>query len=257
MFLQISLWGNKCDLSISASQENAQTTSILDQLHHLNPNILIDDTADVMTCLRSRKQGRPISIVLDNAGFELLTDLCLAELLIAYGFASSICFHGKAMPWFVSDVTQNDFGWTLDMLAKSDHAGMSHFGNLWKDRMSNGTWTLTCHDFWTLPFDYGEMRRYAPDLYRELGNSTLTFLKGDLNYRKLVADRKWQTTTNFESSLRGFHPSPLCALRTCKADVIVGLRDGQAETLKALDVNWMLEGNWAVISYCGMVASIL
>ncbi|KAK3092418.1 hypothetical protein FSP39_002588 [Pinctada imbricata] len=253
-FIQISLWGNKCDLSISASQENAQTESILDQLHHLAPNILIDNTQQVLKRLREGLDvNQDISIVLDNAGFELITDLCLAELLLACGFTTVIRFHGKAMPWFVSDVTMRDFMWTLETLSESGHEEMKYFGNLWKNRLTDGSWIINCHDFWTLPFDYSLMKNYAPDLHKLLSSSLITFFKGDLNYRKLVGDLSWNTTVKFETSLRGFHPNPVCALRTCKADVVVGLQEGQADEVKVKDDSWMVNGNWAIISYCGKV----
>lgn len=57
-----------------------------------------------------------LDIVLDNAGFELFNDLCFADFLIWSGFAKKIIFHGKAIPWFVSDVTGLDFDMTFDLL---------------------------------------------------------------------------------------------------------------------------------------------
>ncbi|XP_048737911.1 damage-control phosphatase ARMT1-like isoform X2 [Ostrea edulis] len=250
-FLQIALWGNRCDLSISASQENSQTESILDQLHHLEPNILINDTDQVLRCLQSSSKNNNIDIILDNAGFELITDLCLAEILLTCGWANCIRMHGKAMPWFVSDVTSKDFQWTLSSLSTSSRPAMSYFGKLWSQRLENCSWKLTCEDFWTTPYDFAEMKTHASSLYQSFRDTKVMIFKGDLNYRKLLGDLDWNPTTPFEITLRGFHPAPLCALRACKADLIAGLAPGQKETVENQDKKWMVNGNWSVISFCG------
>lgn len=248
-FIKVCLWGNKCDLSISGGEDNAQKSSPLEQLRTLEPNILIDDSDKVLIHLLTRKCER-IDIILDNAGFELVSDLCFAEFLLSAGLCSSIHFHAKSFPWFVSDVTQMDFDWTLSMFGQINHIAMSIFGNLWKERLDNGTWTFQTHDFWTMPFDYSQMKIYAPDLYKTLQKSHMIFFKGDLNYRKLLGDLQWASTDAFEPCLRGFHPAPLCILRTSKCDVLVGLPEGKAEEIKAIDKDWMINGNWAVINAC-------
>ena len=128
---------------------------------------------------------------------------------------------------------------------------MNMFCKRWNQRLTEGSWTFQVHDYWTMPQDYSDMKKYCPDLYADLSTSSLIIFKGDLNYRKLVGDRDWITTTPFEESLRKFHPAPLCALRTLKADVVTGLKEGQADEVQHKDKNWMVNGNWAVISYCG------
>lgn len=187
---------------------------------------------------------------MDNAGFELVSDLCFAEFLLCSGLCSTIHFHAKAFPWFVSDVTRKDFDWTLDMFGRINHIAMSEYGQRWKERLSNGTWSFHAHDFWTMPFDYSLMTVYAPDLYETLKTSDMIFFKGDLNYRKLLGDLNWPSTTAFETCLRGFHPAPLCVLRTSKCDVLVGLKEGRAEEVQAVDKDWMINGKWGVINTC-------
>lgn len=254
--LQVALWGNKCDLSISSGSENSQKQCVLEQLSHLKPNILADDTTVTLSTLRGAanpKSGQTvrIDIVLDNAGFELVTDLCLAEILLVSGLASSIHFHGKAMPWFISDVTEEDFSWTLHTMQATNNQALSHFGSKWRSRLQDRSWVFKAHYFWTLPYDYSKMRDKAPDLYQDLGQAYLVFFKGDLNYRKLVGDRNWDPTTPFCTSLRGFHPAPLCSLRALKADTVAGLKPGVAKEVQKKEGNWQTSGNWATISYCG------
>ena len=41
-----------------------------------------------------------------------------------------------------------------------------------------------------------------------------------------------------------------------KADVVVGLREDQVETTKAMDESWMVNGNWGVIQFCTKVVTL-
>lgn len=105
---QVCLWGNSTDLSllIDMSEEdirNLQSTGG-DHLAATQKNILGNDIDKVWDHLKDSKNGR-IDFVLDNAGFELFTDLVLADFLLQSGLASQIKFHGKRFAWFVSDVT--------------------------------------------------------------------------------------------------------------------------------------------------------
>jgi len=224
------------------------------------PNILVDNTDQVWQCLQgtgniqgqnngAQCQAGRVDIVLDNAGFELITDMCFAEFLLSAGLATSVYFHVKSFPWFVSDVTEQDFDWTVQMLCSSNSIWMSQFGGTWKRYLQDKSWNVVEDEFWTTSFTFNEMKSRSPSLYKELGKSNLIFLKGDLNYRKLVGDLAWKHTTSFDTSLRGFKPAPVCSLRTSKSDTIVGLREGQAEEVQAKDDKWMVNGNWAVISF--------
>ncbi|KAG5277586.1 hypothetical protein AALO_G00119320 [Alosa alosa] len=255
--LQVSLWGNKCDLSISAGQENSQKGSPLDSLDSLRAFVLVNHSKQVWSVLAAargdgqgqRSPGR-VDIVLDNAGFELVTDLVLADFLIAAGLATEIRFHGKSFPWFVSDVTARDFEWTILQTSAANHKWMSACGVQWKRYLKEGVWSYHDHAFWTLPHDFGDMASSAPDLYASLRSARLLLFKGDLNYRKLVGDRDWPHTTPFHLALRGFHPAPLCSLRTLKANVQVGLEAGQGEELSTATSTWMTSGSYGVIQFC-------
>ncbi|TRY57055.1 hypothetical protein DNTS_023958 [Danionella cerebrum] len=252
--LQVSLWGNKCDLSISAGRDNSQKSSPIDSLPDLQSFILVDDSSMVWSTLVAPQGSGPlgmkhstVDIILDNAGFELVTDLVLADFLVSAGLAKKIRFHGKSIPWFVSDVTKLDFDWTIRQTMAANHKCMSASGVQWKHFMKEGTWTYHDHPFWTQPHEFCDMEVDAEDLYRTLQTSDLILFKGDLNYRKLTGDRKWAHTVKFNQALRGFQPAPLCSLRTLKADVQVGLKPGQAEGLCSQDSNWMTNGRYAVI----------
>ena len=153
----------------------------------------------------------------------------------------------KAYPWFVSDNTPRDVHWTVAQLASSDHADLAALGKAWQQRLEDGSFQLSAHPFFTFPHEFAHMESLSPDLYSELGQSHVVFFKGDLNYRKLTADRRWPHTTEFDQALGGFLPAPLVSLRTLKAEVVVGLQPGQAEKAAEKSKEWLSSGQFAVI----------
>lgn len=250
--LQVCLWGNKCDLSISSGEDNSQVNDPLEELKKLDGYIIVNDSESLWRMITGSERGLHVEWVLDNAGFEFMTDLVLADYLTETGLVSSIRFHGKKIPWFVSDVTAEDFDFTLKWMMASSDSLFKDAGFRWHHNLQSGSWSFECQDFWTLPCDYSTMKRVAPDLYSNLEVSDLVIFKGDLNYRKLVGDRMWNTTTPFATSLRGFLPSRLVALRTLKADVVTGLAEGVEARLteEGGGRSWMTNGQYAVVQFC-------
>ncbi|XP_036621794.1 damage-control phosphatase ARMT1-like [Trichosurus vulpecula] len=255
--LQVSLWGNKCDLSLSGGQSSSQTCSPLTTLEDLKRFILVNNTDDLWSLLINRKKMRQkfpstrVDIVLDNAGFELVADLVMADFLLASKLATEIHFHGKSIPWYVSDTNKKDINWVIEELKSSNTKCMFECGINWEHYFKKHTWVYQDHMFWTLPYEYCAMPQVAPDLYAELQKSHLILFKGDLNYRKLVADRKWEFTVPFHQALNGFHPAPLCSIRTVKAEVQVGLAPGQGEQIAVTDPQWMTIGKYGIFQFDG------
>ncbi|MGW3731260.1 ARMT1-like domain-containing protein, partial [Streptomyces sp. NPDC000851] len=81
----------------------------------------------------------------------------------------------------------------------------------------------------------------------EFAAATVTIVKGDLNYRRLVGDRLWPPTTPFPD-VTGYFPGPVAALRTLKSDVICGLDAGTEAALDAAEGRrWRTGGTHALI----------
>lgn len=72
-------------------------------------------------------------------GYELLTDLCLAEVLLKLGLASRIHLHAKRYFWFVSDTTPADIQYCLSQLHESDLLVPRGKSEEWSKRFSDGT----------------------------------------------------------------------------------------------------------------------
>ena len=251
--MQISLWGNACDLSLSAGANCAQEHDPFHQITELKSRIFINQESSIFNHLYDQEAfllnfDVTIDLVLDNAGFELLTDLCFADFLISKRFCSRLVLHLKCLPWFVSDATKEDFQWLLAQLSQSSaNPSWQIAAKRWQEHIHNGQWIVQTHRFYTLPYDYSAMQQISPELYSTMSQSKLIIFKGDLNYRKLVGDLRWPVNEDFRVALRGFEPSSIVALRTCKADVQLGMDVKLAQQISKLDPKWMVNGKWAVI----------
>ena len=72
----------RCDLSISAGSKAVATGDPVSSLDTLKQFILSDASSECWSRLSSSPDNSSVSIVMDNAGFELFSDLCLADFLI-------------------------------------------------------------------------------------------------------------------------------------------------------------------------------
>lgn len=112
----------------------------------MDEEILVDNTKEIWELLKksseSGNNNSMIDIVFDNAGYELFTDLCLAVYLTEKKFTNKIRFYVKRYPWFISDVTTNDFHWLIKEMTKSELNNIKSFGQLCEKHFINGTWTI-------------------------------------------------------------------------------------------------------------------
>lgn len=215
---EICLWGNATDLSLltNLSYEDIQKLQGSEARKSSEKNILVNDLAQAFSVLTSaQKSGqkeRRVDIVLDNAGFELFVDLILAGYMIAAGLATTIVFHPKSIPWFVSDVLPQDFAELLGALADpqafysalseedknagkksvplsdEESAALKFLFNHWSRIYAEGQLVLRPNNFWTAGGSYWRLPKTAPSLHEDLKESELVIFKGDLNYRKLTDD---------------------------------------------------------------------
>ncbi|KAJ8919820.1 hypothetical protein NQ315_006349 [Exocentrus adspersus] len=260
--LKLNLWGNKCDLSITLGKVEEKNT--LFDTASLDRFVLCDHSEKIWEAVSNSTSSSIIgethqsesNIIFDNAGYEVFTDLCLADYLVTKKLASSVRLYVKTIPWFISDVMTHDLRWTLEELKSSGNAALQALGERWSNYLTEGVWDVVESDFWTLPFDYTSMKQVEPTLYMKLGEAKAAIFKGDLNYRKLFGERNWDPATTVDEGLQGFHPTKLCILRTIKADIVCGLEEGLAEKVEAEDAKWMETGDWGLVQFSGKVVQI-
>lgn len=289
---EICLWGNATDLSLltNLTYDDIQKLQGSEARKAAEKNILVNDLPaayEVLTKARAAGHAeRRVDIVLDNAGFELFVDLILAGYLLSSGLATLVVLHPKSIPWFVSDVLPSDFAELLNALANPKHfyetpseddrlqnkipaalsdkelEDLTFLFQDWSQLYAQGQVIMRPNRFWTHPGSFWRLPQEDKELYEDLKTSHLVIFKGDLNYRKLTGDAKWDAATPFVEAIGPLGPGSglnVMALRTCKADVVVGLPPGRDEELRAMEGGggdsgarkWAWNGKWAVVSFSG------
>lgn len=252
--LKLNLWGNKLDLSLSMGQISSNP---LFDVSKLDTDLLADDSEKIWSAVSDENaQSGIVDIIFDNSGYEVFSDLCVADFLITTKLASKIRLYVKSIPWFISDVMVADLKWTIEQLQNHSNSTLRILGQRWSDYLASGVWSVEEHNFWTLPVSFKTMDVVDTKLYRKLGQAKLAIFKGDLNYRKLFGEKNWGPTTDVDTALEGFHPTKLCTLRTLKADMVCGLKEGVAEETEAKDQDWMISGKYGVIQFSEKVRAV-
>ncbi|KAN0080028.1 Protein of unknown function DUF89 domain containing protein [Tylopilus felleus] len=261
--IQMCLWQ---DLSLlthltPSDIENLQTVLGKDAQLARQQFILRDDQGAVWEYIKTLGgSGKRCDFVLDNAGFELFTDLVFADFLVTYTpYFSKVVFHPKLFPWFVSDVTPTDFENTITSLLStiffpeplpSDAQSTAHLQEMvtrWRSYLEQGIFVLSTGikevngekvdgqamvKFWTEPWPYWNMKERASQLWSWLHDSDLVIFK---------------VRTFSIGPLAGAFP--LLSLRTNKADVAVGIPQEIADELDQRGEKWRVSGKYALVSF--------
>ncbi|MET8046514.1 damage-control phosphatase ARMT1 family protein [Streptosporangium sp. NPDC005286] len=224
--LLAALWGNRADLSFAMGTLTESSST----------ELVCDDSTKMWNALAP---GAEVVVVADNAGRELLADLILIDHLLEHGHAASVALHLKPHPYYVSDATTTDLADTLDRLAETDGAPFHRL----RKATADGRLSPYVHDFYCAPWSF---RRLPADLAVLFERASLTIMKGDLNYRRLVGDRAWPATTPFADTVAYF-PGPVAALRTLKSDVAVGIPPATLRNLDADTPDWRVTGGYGLL----------
>jgi hypothetical protein len=246
--VESNLWGNRADLSLWPA--GAEGTLENTNLHQPEEFLVVNQIPDLvahLTGLRSQSEESMVRIdfLIDNAGFELVCDLMLADLLIGRKVASGVRFHLKMHPTFVSDALAEDVVKTTAFLCQHENDAVKRFGERIDEALKSGRLTLEGNYFWNSPRLDWEM---DADLRVELREAVLVLTKGDAHYRRLSGDLHWEETTPF-NDVTDYFPTSICALRTCKSEVIVGLPDGRKEELDRIEKDWKTNGRWGIVQF--------
>ncbi|MCQ1580985.1 damage-control phosphatase ARMT1 family protein [Streptomyces parvus] len=236
--LHASVWGNRADLGFRVTEGDAAPGAAADDL-------VADDSAQLWQLLPAGA-GVTVAVVADNAGRELIPDLVLIDHLLVHRHAERIVLHVKPYPYYVSDAMTADVVDCLRRLAEAPGEAGRIGSRLW-EAMATGRLEVRAHPFFCAPLPYEEM---PEDLRSEFAAATVTILKGDLNYRRLVGDRMWAETTPF-ADRTAYFPGAVAALRTLKSDVIVGLEQKTLEALERSGAAWRTSGTHALIQVRG------
>jgi len=224
-----SLWGNQADLSLSAGK--------VEKTDGGDPGMIISNNTGVAVDLLQQATGKPVIIVLDNHGLEVLCDLVLADAILRLASPAHVTLHVKDSPVFVSDVTEADVPGILDWL--------SELNGPWAERLraflAEGRLRILADPFYTTARPFWELPSELASTYSE---AAAVVLKGDANYRRLLGDLHWPYDTDFDKYVKSFWPSTgLVSLRTMKSGVALGIDvSKQAEARGARPDDWLTCG---------------
>jgi hypothetical protein len=153
----------------------------------------------------------------------------------------------KIQPFFVSDAMPADARRTIDLLKAVPVPGLQALGARLDEELTAGRLVFDTDPFWTSWFMFRDMPAH---LKQQLAATGLVFVKGDVNYRRLLDDRHWPPTIHMET-VCSYFPAPFVALRTLKGEIMAGLQPGQAQALQAEDPTWLINGKRGVIQLVG------
>lgn len=260
--LLADLWGNQNDLSMWPVSKNGSGHSGGSAVSALNNSggvpqpqpaplgdhsaaneyILANDIPRLLEYLAQRPGQARIDILLDNAGYELVADLAIADFLLTARLADEVVLHAKTYPVFVSDALIGDIISTIDWLCLNPHEPTRAMAVRLRRAILSDHLRLSRHSFWTSPLPAWEM---PADLRSELAPSALLISKGDANYRRLLGDLHWPLDIPFHQVVSYFQPAVL-ALRTCKSEIAVGI---PPERIPAGPPDWIYNGRYGLIQF--------
>jgi uncharacterized protein with ATP-grasp and redox domains len=242
--LNIDLWGNKADLSLWPVEEGE--TEIFDHEQDHEGRVIVDHSTNLAKYLSSLEPGAArVDLLLDNAGFELVADVCLADFLISTDIAGQVVLHPKTYPVFVSDALTKDVEETIAYLENRSPSSCGQVGKRLREAFKIGRLVYHQDIYWTSPLPLWGIPEGLRGYFED---ANLVISKGDAHYRRLLGDRHWAFTTPF-ADIMSYFPAPIAALRTCKSEVMCGLAAGQRGEMNRTDPNWITNGHWGVIQY--------
>jgi Damage-control phosphatase ARMT1-like domain len=298
--LELSLWGNRADLSLSPGgsggresitlgNSNIRDNTTLASGEEGGSRLLIDDTDEICRRIAAmlaapdqaadddRPEAMPSSrvhIVLDNAGFELFSDLVLAHYL-ASRLGLNVTLWCKEFPTFVSDAVREDITSLLAWLREADAESSQSSGrrqngdptgelaklsertqslldsgqialaespwfNAAAPLFSSSELLLSGHDYYSAPIE----------AIQRPGN--VVIVKGDANYRRVHGDLKWDHCADtrklaVEKLGQNLSASATVLLRTCKSGVFSGGSPDILRRVEKEDPEWIANGKWGLI----------
>lgn len=245
LFLYASLWGNRMDLSLWPGATNVAGQGQFEAVLASGQAQMLADDAALVAGHLSSKSNAVVDLILDNAGFELCSDLLLAHHLLASGVASRVRLRCKHHPTFVSDALEVDVDAHIRACAAAS-PGLASLAEAWQTYRDDGSLLCCSEPYWAMPYALWEM---PDDLRRELAQtSDLVIVKGDANYRRALGDRPWPLSAPFDQ-VCSYFPAPLLCLRTLKAELGCGMDPAKVRAAQQADQHWLTNGKWGVLQF--------
>jgi len=243
--MDLSIWPAE---ATEDAESSARAKDAMGEVLKSSTKMLLTDHSDaVWDAVSTAGDGKQMDLIVDNAGFELITDLCLADFLVTSGLAKKVVIHLKTHPVFVSDAMAKDVRSHIEALASDATPGvderMRGIAKRWQPFLDSGQWELREHPFWVLPLAFWEM---PADLVAHFARSSMVFVKGDANYRRQIGERHWPFATPFED-ISSYWAPHVCCLRTMKSECACGVPTQAQARAEEEDASWLVSGRYGVV----------
>ena len=177
-------------------------------------------------------------------------DLALAYTLLALKLCDTVTLYAKRYTTSDYGATAVDVAGHISHLAdprNSDVWAVRHLGESLRTYVYNGQLQVEDDSYWCLPpaSPYWEM---PPHLENKLSRSKMVFIKGDLNYRRMLGDREWSLDTMATDILSYWHV-PICALRILESNVACGIHPKISSRISKQDHQYLTNGKWGMIQF--------
>jgi hypothetical protein len=236
VILHNSLWGNRVDLSLFSIAEKSRGR-VLDEG---GENLLIDHSTELIDLIG---RAARIDVILDNTGQELVSDLIAVWHVLTMSLHRIVHLHAKRYPFYVSDAMITDIDETIEALFRDSNPALKRVGKGIRSFQERGRLHLVDHFFWNGPLHYPDL---PSKLLQELSRSDVVMLKGDINYRRIVSDRKWKISEDL-ADIAHYFPASIAMLRTMKSEAIVDIAEEYALKLYSQDPEWKVNGERGII----------
>jgi uncharacterized protein with ATP-grasp and redox domains len=233
--LPFALWGNRIDLSYALAASHGREWA--------DDDLLVDHTAHAV----DRLVNAPgiVHVITDNTGTELAGDLVFIDTLLDR-IADQVFLHVKAHPTYVSDATASDVLTMINVFISGERGDAAQeLGTRLYAAFTERRLRLAADPYWN---STRYIRELPPHLNRTFAGARLVISKGDANYRRFVDDTIHDPTTP-SAEIASYFPYPLLLLRTLKSDPVIGLAEGVAESLDAVDPTWRINGRRGLIQF--------
>ena len=136
-----------------------------------------------------------------------------------------------------------DIDETIEALSRDSNPALKRVGKGIRSFQERGRLHIADHFFWNGPLHYPDL---PSELLQELSRSDVVLLKGDINYRRIVSDRKWKISSDL-ADVAHYFPVSIALLRTMKSEAIVVIDEEYALKLDAQDPAWKVNGERGII----------
>ena len=250
------------------SSDLSQTNASVGEIR--NTNMPINDTEDFCNFLKTENafnRDSTIQLITANCGQELISDILLGISLLKRTNAQQVVYHIKRLPIFVSDSIMSDVYDAMKAISRCKHIKRKNeayiftlqhnetskegptesitYQCLFNDGMVKQL-VFKVNDCWHLPTLFKDFSIFQE--WNEENTCSLIIIKGDLNYRRLVGDYKYNCDESVKDKTR-YIKKPLLILRSLKSNVVLDIPTEKAQELDAQNPNWRTAGDYGIVQF--------